>query len=96
VPEHGTLRVSVAVEGDAAVLIVADSGPGISDDMQSRLFQPFSPGDPRRGSGLGLTICHEIVRTLGGSIVLKNRVEGEKVQGLDVVVRLPAATHDAV
>lgn len=89
VPRGGALRVRVAREGDAAVLSVSDSGPGIPPELQARLFQPFSPGDPRRGSGLGLTICHEIVRTLGGDIQLKNRVQGVRVLGLDATVRLP-------
>ncbi|MEJ6023749.1 sensor histidine kinase [Ramlibacter sp. PS4R-6] len=89
VPSYGQLKVRVAADADAAVLTVADSGPGLSAEMQSRLFQPFSPGGPRGGSGLGLTISHEIVTTLGGTIALKNRMAGERVEGLDVVVRLP-------
>jgi two-component system sensor histidine kinase TctE len=91
VPPNGRLQVRVARENGSVLLAVEDSGPGLSADMQARLFEPFSPGDPRRGSGLGLTICHEIVNTLGGTISLKNRMAGEKVQGLDVAVRLPLA-----
>jgi two-component system sensor histidine kinase TctE len=94
VPAQGRLHVRVQRDGDAAVLTVADSGPGIGEELQSRLFQPFSPGT-LGGSGLGLTIAHEIATTLGGSIVLKNRVQGECVEGLDVTVRLPLA-RDAV
>jgi two-component system sensor histidine kinase TctE len=90
VPSHGHLEVRVTVEGDAAVLTIADTGPGLSTEMQSRLFQPFSRGE-LGGSGLGLTICQEIVHMLGGSIALKNRMSGERVQGLDVTVRLPLA-----
>jgi two-component system sensor histidine kinase TctE len=91
VPRGGALHVRVAPEGEAAVLLVSDTGPGIAPELHARLFQPFSPGDPRRGSGLGLTICHEIVRTLGGSIALKNRVQGGEVRGLDATVNLPSA-----
>jgi two-component system sensor histidine kinase TctE len=89
VPRGGELRVRVERDGDAAVLRVADTGPGIAPELQARLFQPFSPGDPRRGSGLGLTICQEIVRTLGGDIQLRNRLQDGQVRGLDVTVRLP-------
>jgi two-component system sensor histidine kinase TctE len=88
VPRQGSLRVDVRRDGDCAVLTVSDSGPGISDELQARLFQPFSPGTSG-GTGLGLTICHEIAKTLGGSIALKNRHAGETVEGLDVTVRLP-------
>lgn len=89
VPRGGELRVDVQRDGDAAVLRIGDSGPGISSELQARLFQPFSPGDPRRGSGLGLTICHEIVRTLGGDIQLRNRMQDGQVRGLDAMVRVP-------
>jgi two-component system sensor histidine kinase TctE len=91
VPRGGTLRVTVATEADSAVLKISDSGPGIAPQLQDHLFQPFTPGDPQRGTGLGLTICDEIVRTLGGSIALRNRTAGARVEGLDVVVRLPLA-----
>ncbi|HVL34356.1 MAG TPA: sensor histidine kinase, partial [Burkholderiales bacterium] len=91
VPEKGFLRVEVARDGDHAVLTVADSGPGLAPEMQARLFQPFSPGDPRRGTGLGLTIAHEIVQALGGAITLRNRVRQGVVEGLDAAVRLPLA-----
>jgi two-component system sensor histidine kinase TctE len=93
VPRGGALHVRVGREGDAAVLSVSDSGPGIPPELQARLFQPFSPGDPRRGSGLGLTICQEIVRTLGGDIQLRNRVQDGRVLGLDAVVRLPSSEN---
>jgi two-component system sensor histidine kinase TctE len=77
------------VEAAQAVLVIVDSGPGLSETMQERLFQPFSTGDPRSGSGLGLTIAREIVLALGGTISLKNvPLEGGK-SGLIATVRLP-------
>jgi two-component system sensor histidine kinase TctE len=91
VPRGGALSVRVEREGDAALLMVSDTGPGITAELQARLFQPFSPGNVRSGLGLGLTICHEIVRTLGGDIQLKNREQGGVMRGLDAVVRLPLA-----
>jgi two-component system, OmpR family, sensor histidine kinase TctE len=76
-------------------LTVADSGPGIAAELRSRLFQPFSPGDPRTGSGLGLAICQEIVRALGGSIALENREVHGHIEGLDATVRLPLSDNHA-
>ncbi len=52
---------------------VEDSGPGISADVQARLFQPFTQGDvstTRRygGTDLGLSICRELAELMGGSV----------------------------
>ena len=56
---------------------ISDSGVGISDVAQSRLFQPFSQEDAstsRRfgGSGLGLAICKAIIEQMGGDIWVKS------------------------
>ena len=100
-PEGGPLSVRVAGEAGAAVLTLRDSGPGIAAELRPRLFQPFSPGDPRTGSGLGLAISHEVVAALGGTISLDNRevqaADGGAVRiaGLDTTVRLPLAENPA-
>jgi len=90
-PDGSELAVTLRAGAGQAVLTIADAGPGIDDELATRLFQPFSAGDVRHGSGLGLAICQEIVQALGGSIALSNRRQGERVRGLDAVVRLPLA-----
>jgi two-component system, OmpR family, sensor histidine kinase TctE len=92
-PSHGSLSVQVVTDATSAALTISDSGPGISAELQGRLFQPFSAGDARGGSGLGLAICHEIVRALGGTIGLENREAHGHVEGLDTTVRLPLAEN---
>jgi two-component system sensor histidine kinase TctE len=92
-PAGGALSVRVRAEARVAILEVEDSGPGISAELQPRLFQPFSAGDVRSGSGLGLAICQEIVRALGGSIALENREKDGRVAGLCATVRLPLADN---
>jgi two-component system sensor histidine kinase EvgS len=57
----------------ALTLTVTDTGPGIADDVRERLFSPFAqstgtPGAAAQGSGLGLWICAEIARAMGGEI----------------------------
>ena len=92
-PEHGALNVTLQIEDDEAVLTIADTGPGIDDELATRLFQPFSAGDVRAGSGLGLAICQQIVQALGGSIALRNRMNADGIiAGLDAVVVLPLAS----
>ncbi len=94
-------RVTLKVEGDAIAeghqnlrFIVEDTGRGISEEFMGQLFTPFSR-DPAmiteaiHGSGLGLSICRQLVEFLGGTIV----VESELGVGTTVTVelRLPVA-----
>ncbi len=91
-PAGAALRLRLLCDERCAALVVSDSGPGISAELRQRLFQPFAAGQAHSGSGLGLTICHEIVLALGGSIQLDNRLDHGQVRGLDATVRLPLAT----
>jgi len=91
-PCGGSLQLRVAHDGADALLTVADSGPGIDDELRQRLFQPFAAGSASGGTGLGLAICREIVRAAGGSLDLVNRDGPDgQVSGLDITVRLPMA-----
>ena len=94
-PRGGRLQMNLSGEASTATLVISDDGPGISDDLRARLFQPFSAGQPQSGSGLGLAICQGIVQALGGHIQLDNRPQGGPVSsrhaGLDALVQLPLA-----
>jgi two-component system, OmpR family, sensor histidine kinase TctE len=87
--QGGTLNVSLASGKSLAVLVISDSGQGISHELRQRLFQPFSAGRVQAGAGLGLAICAEIVQALQGQIAVENRVRQEKILGLDVRINLP-------
>jgi two-component system sensor histidine kinase TctE len=99
-PDGSRLRVEVVTDSHHAALTVADSGPGISAQQRKQLFEPFAAdagaAPSLRGSGLGLAICHEIVLSLNGSIVLDNREQQGRVDGLDAIVRLPIERFEAV
>ncbi len=79
--KQGELRVSLDTlsreASDDSLLLrfcVADTGPGISDNLRGRLFQPFVQGQRHqsgaKGSGLGLSIVKRLVELLGGTIVV--------------------------
>ncbi len=90
----GTVRLQAGA--GEALLVIEDQGPGIPEEMISRMFEPFFRADPARaqpikGAGLGLAIAREIIERLGGSIVISNRPEG----GLRQVVRLRLASVPA-
>jgi PAS domain S-box-containing protein len=65
------LSISTASTGNDMVLVsVADTGPGISDEIAARLFQPFVT-TKRQGMGVGLSICRTIIESHGGRIWLE-------------------------
>jgi two-component system nitrogen regulation sensor histidine kinase GlnL len=70
-------------------VLVEDTGPGISEDDQTRLFSPFFSTKPR-GSGLGLALCHRIVTQHGGTITHEPRRGG----GTCFRVTLPVSEKD--
>ena len=71
-PEESAVWVRSEVEGDTAVVIVADQGKGIAPDDQQRIFEKFERVDPNEpgGSGLGLYISRRLARAMGGDITV--------------------------
>jgi nitrogen fixation/metabolism regulation signal transduction histidine kinase len=67
-------------------VIIADNGSGIAN--QDNLFVPFYSTKPQ-GSGIGLTLCKQILFNHGGTISLKNRADE---QGAQAVITLPITT----
>lgn len=91
-----TQRVSDASTPNSIRLIVRDQGPGLTDAIQARLFEPFNSSKPAQGHGLGLYIVRTAVASLGGSIHASNRAD----RGAEFVIELPvdagaAAAHSA-
>jgi signal transduction histidine kinase len=86
----GSIRIEVSRDDDAtARLDVVDTGPGISADTLSRIFEAYY-STKRGGSGLGLAMTRRIVRAHGGS-VRANSTPGE---GTRFSFRFPLAGAD--
>lgn len=87
-PPGGMITIAAKVEGNDVEISVADQGPGLVDDQQSVVFESFTQleGDVRQGSsGLGLSICKNLVELHGGTIGVRS-VPG---QGSTFWFRLP-------
>ena len=87
-PSGGRVDVDVRRAGEAAVLHVRDTGPGIPADELPRIFDRLFRGDTsrtERGLGLGLSLVKAIVEAHGGTV----EVSSEPAKGSTFTVRLP-------
>jgi two-component system, OmpR family, sensor histidine kinase ChvG len=96
-PTHGRVLVRARPAGAAVEVVVEDEGPGIPEAKLEHIFERFyseRPSGERFGqhSGLGLSICKQIVEGLRGTIAAENRRDAAgKVTGARFIVRLPVA-----
>ncbi|WP_309648486.1 HAMP domain-containing sensor histidine kinase, partial [Nocardioides sp.] len=93
-PDGGVIRLSLAVDGDEAEIVVSDTGIGVPAQEQDRLFTRFFRSTLAQkqaipGSGLGLSITRAIVEQHGGRI---DFTSGEPGSGTTFRVRLPVVT----
>ncbi len=67
-------------------ILVSDNGNGIPENLRNKIFQPFFTTKPTgQGTGLGLSLCYDIVKAHGGEI----KVESEENQGTTFIIELP-------
>jgi signal transduction histidine kinase len=72
--DSGTLRVSTRRAGDAVVVEVADTGPGMSAEVAEHVFDPFfTTKGVGQGTGLGLDISRRIVERHSGDITVESK-----------------------
>ena len=71
--EEHRIDVSTRLEGERVVVTVRDTGRGIAPEDLERIFDAFyTTKDVGAGTGLGLTICHRIVRDMNGEITVES------------------------
>ena len=83
-----TLRLREVEDGSTAVLEVADTGEGMSDEVKRHLFEPFYTTKGDQGTGLGLASVHDLVAGSGGRL----EVESTPGRGSTFTVHLPVAS----
>jgi nitrogen fixation/metabolism regulation signal transduction histidine kinase len=82
--DAGSVTLTAAADAAGAEIVVADEGPGLTEEERAQLFVPgFTT--KAQGSGLGLTIAQRIVHDHGGSIA----VEGRAPRGTTIRIRIP-------
>ncbi len=86
-PEGGRIAVTTRADGGFAVLSVADTGVGMSEETKARIFDPFYTTRGSEGTGLGMSIADAIVSKHGGDISVKS----EQGKGSEIIIRLPFA-----
>lgn len=103
--EQGFVRVTLGWQLGQLEFAVTDSGPGIEEDNQSKIFAPYqhqSTTHALSGAGLGLAISHHLVKAMGGEITVESTVgQGTIFKGVvaaplptpSVLNRTPAATE---
>lgn len=88
--DRGTITVSAALNGSQLTMSVADTGSGMTESEQQRIFNAFTrlpDAQGKEGVGLGLSITREAVNMLGGTI----RVVSQKGKGSKFTVTLPVS-----
>ena len=87
----GEITLSLAKEGNMALICVADHGPGVPEAQRERIFEKFYrlPGASERsgGVGLGLSLVRSIAERHGGTVRCEDRQDGGK--GASFVISLP-------
>lgn len=99
-PTGGVIEVSVARDGDVAIVTVRDNGIGMSPEHLPTIFGIFAQLEPglsrsQGGLGIGLSLVESLIERHGGKVTASSKGIG---QGSEFVVRLPISVsrHDAL
>ncbi|MBX5496824.1 MAG: HAMP domain-containing histidine kinase, partial [Bryobacteraceae bacterium] len=90
-PDGGEVSITARVEETGVVVEVEDTGPGISEEIRGKLFQPFVTFGKRNGLGLGLALARQTILDHGGDMW----VSSEGTRGARFCLRLPMERRGA-
>ena len=89
-PKDGEITITQQIEDSGMVIALQDSGPGVPDELQQRIWEPFFT-TKQRGTGLGLAIVRKRMQEAGGTARLASRVNGE---GARFELRVPLSLEN--
>ncbi len=84
-PQGGVLRFETQAKDDEILILVSDTGAGMSEEVQQRCFEPFFSTKGKSGTGMGLSMVHGIIRRHEGTI----DVISVPSQGTTFTIHLP-------
>jgi signal transduction histidine kinase len=76
--------VATFVEGEQIIIRVSDSGPGVPQKIQDKIFDPYFT-TKHEGTGIGLSLCHRIINDHGGSLA----VSDSEIGGAEFQIEIP-------
>ena len=86
IEKTGTVRIRTSQDGDQVRISLADDGPGIPEENLDKIFSPFfTTKEKTVNTGLGLSICHNIIKNHHGSLDVKSA----SGQGTEFIITLP-------
>jgi two-component system NtrC family sensor kinase len=85
--QDGTITITSHLDKSNIVIEMVDNGPGFSPEAMKKVFDPFfTTKEPGKGTGLGMSICYDIMQKLGGSIDIRNGQQRGAIVTLTVPV----------
>jgi PAS domain S-box-containing protein len=82
------IQVSTSLKGEAIMVSVADSGPGVTTDLAQKIFDPFF-STKSASTGIGLSLCQRIIHDHGGIL----SVSSSRLSGAEFSFTIPAIKH---
>ena len=84
-PQGGKITIKTKKDKDQACIMVTDTGPGMSEEVKRKIFDPYFTTKGPQSGGLGMSVCHGIITRHEGKI----EIHSEEKKGTTVTIKLP-------
>lgn len=84
-PESGKLLIETEIQNDDFIIMISDTGKGMTPEQISRLGEPYFTTKGREGTGLGMMVVYQIVEMMRGEISVSSKID----EGTKFIIRLP-------